>query len=199
MVGQKGQLVYGVGINDSPYPVYKTTKLNGKRKIIWNCPFYRVWNRMLERCYSEKTIKRHQTYEGCSVHDDWHSFMNFKSWMENQDWEGKELDKDLLFEGNKVYGPETCLFITQSLNCFTTEIKSNNSGLPIGVWRVGVSDKFNSACNNPITGKREYLGTFQTADLAHQAWKKHKNEIAIELVKSQSDERLAVALRSRYL
>jgi len=196
-VGQKGQLVYGVGINDSPYPVYKTTKLNGNRKIIWSCPFYRVWNRMLERCYSEKTIKKHKTYEGCSVHDDWHSFMNFKSWMESQDWQGKELDKDLLVDGNKIYSPERCCFVTGIVNNFMHENQSRR-----GTYAIGVSaykNKLQSSCKNPITGNSEHLGYFTDELSAHLAWKKRKHELACQLADLQTDSRVADALRERYL
>lgn len=48
-------LVRGFGINDADYNVYITgSGDNGKRKVIWVCPFYRKWIHMLERCYDQK-------------------------------------------------------------------------------------------------------------------------------------------------
>ena len=36
--------------------------------------------------------------------------------MEQQDYIGKVLDKDLKVTGNKIYSPETCLFISPKVN-----------------------------------------------------------------------------------
>lgn len=96
------KLVCGIGINNADYTTSlreELPKVNGKRKyrILWACPFYKLWASMLQRCYSEKRLIKDPSYVGCSVHPDWHRFMNFRSWMEKQDWEGMELDKDILF------------------------------------------------------------------------------------------------------
>jgi len=101
------KLVYGVGINDADYVTQKwetISYVNGKQKqnLVWECHYYRTWCGMLMRCYSAKHQERNPTYKGCSVSEEWLRFSNFKSWMERQDFEGMQLDKDLLFEGNKV-------------------------------------------------------------------------------------------------
>ena len=108
------RLVYGVGINDADYVVQKWETIgyvNGKQKqkLIWICPYYSAWKSMLKRCYSSKYQDKRPTYKGCSVSDEWLTFSVFKVWMEKQDWEGKQLDKDLLFEGNKIYSADTCV------------------------------------------------------------------------------------------
>ena len=68
------KLVYGVGINDADYVVrrMKTIKVNGKRKqkLVWECPYYRVWKAMLQRCYSIKTQDKNPSYKGCSVSEE---------------------------------------------------------------------------------------------------------------------------------
>lgn len=197
------KLVYGVGINDANYVVVKRETISyvaGKRKMraVWRCQYYQAWDNMLKRCYSAELQERQPTYKGCSVTEDWLTFSNFRAWMETQDWEGKHLDKDLLFEGNKVYSPETCVFVTRSVNNFTTD-----RGAARGEWLIGVSwdktsGKFRSQCCNPFTKKQEHLGLFDSEQEAHNAWKKRKLELAHELAAIQTDPRVAKALIDRY-
>lgn len=195
--------VYGAGINDADYAVVKYETIgyvNGKRKqkTVWACPYYQTWRKMLERCYSAKLHYRKPTYKGCTVSEDWLMFSNFRSWMRGQDWEGKHLDKDLLFEGNKVYSEGTCVFVTQTVNKFT-----NDRGAARGEWLIGVhwhkpTEKFRSQCSNPFTKKNESLGLFTCEQQAHNAWVKRKLELAHELAAIQADERVAKALIGRY-
>jgi len=197
------KLVYGVGINDADYVVKKMETIgyvNGKQKqrLVWYCPYYRTWKNMLQRCYSHKYIEKYTTYVGCSVSEEWIRFSNFKRWMEKQGWEGKQLDKDLLFEGNKVYSAETCVFVTQTVNIFTIDSGSSRGECLIGVnWDKGTS-KFRASCSNPFTKKSEYLGLFDCELEAHQAWLKRKLELATLLAAEQTDKRVAKALIERY-
>ena len=194
--------VYGVGINDADYVVERkeTVVVNGvrKRKLVWYCPYYRVWKDMLKRCYSPKYRETRPTYAGCSVSEEWLTFSLFRRWMEGQDWEGKQLDKDLLVEGNKVYSSETCVFVTGAVNNFTID-----SGASRGEWLIGVcwhkrDGMFISSCRNPLTEKNENLGYFTCEQEAHQAWLKRKLELAHQLAAIQPDERVGRALVDRY-
>ena len=196
------KLVCGVGINDADYVTQKweTIEVDGKQKrnLVWVCPYYRVWHSMLQRCYSSKFQERNPTYKGCSVSEEWLTFSNFKRWMESQEWEGLQLDKDLLFEGNKVYSAETCVFVSGMVNSFTTV-----SGAARGEWLLGVcwdkkNGKFMSQCRNPFTKKNEHLGRFDCELEAHQAWLNRKLELTHLLAAEQADERVAKALISRY-
>lgn len=188
------KLVYGVGKNDTDYVIQ--SRIDGRYHT---CPFYVKWRDMLKRCYSEQSLKTRPSYIGCSVTSEWHSFMNFKSWMETQDWEGKHLDKDLLVRGNKVYGPDTCTFVTQATNNFTTDRSAARGNLPIGVQLVqlkttGLPYRADVRAN----GKPMYLGCFSTPEEAHQAWRVAKWELAVQLASEQSDPRVAAALIERY-
>ena len=196
------KLVFGVGINDADYVVQRNEiiEVNGKQKLklVWVCPYYRAWHNMLMRCYSTKYQERFPTYKGCSVSEEWLTFSVFKSWMERQDWEGKQLDKDLLFNGNKVYSGETCVLVTKAVNMFTID-----SGASRGEWLIGVcwhkgEGKFMSYCSNPFTKKQEHLGYFTSDIEANQAWLKRKLELAHLLAAEQKDERVAKALIKRY-
>lgn len=196
------KLIHGVGINDADYAIVKfeTTIVNGKqkRKLIWICPYYHTWKSMLQRCYSIKYQERRPTYIGCTVSEEWLTFSNFRVWMMTQDWQDKQLDKDLLFEGNKVYSADTCVFVTRMVNLFTTDSSAARGEFLIGVSWHKPAGKFQANCSNPFTKKGEYLGLFDCEQEAHEAWLKRKLELAKELAEIQSDERVAEALIDRY-
>ena len=196
------KLVCGVGINDAGYVTQKFETIgyvNGKRKQkrVWICPFYQTWANMIMRCYSTKYQEQRPTYKGCSVSKEWLTFSNFRTWMMIQDWQDNQLDKDILFEGNKVYSPETCVFVTPMVNTFTID-----SGSARGEWLIGANwnkrGKFQSICCNPFTKKKEHLGRFDSEQEAHEAWLKRKLELAYELAAIQEDPRVAEALIDRY-
>lgn len=197
------KLVYGVGINDADYVVKEWKTLvygNGEQKriLVWWCPYYRAWCDMLKRCYCTKLQERQPTYKGCSVTEEWKRFSNFRGWMEKQDFVGKHLDKDLLFEGNKTYSDKTCVFVTRAVNNFTTDSGAARGGWLIGAYWDRVSNKFKANCSNPFTKKREHLGYFTSEQEAHQAWLKRKLELAYELAAIQTDTRVAESLIHRY-
>lgn len=190
--------IYGVGINDADYTVAIIRKVDGKQKTVWRCPFYCKWISMLRRCYSDKYHARRPTYSAAEVCEEWKLFSNFKSWMQSQDYEGKELDKDILVPNNKIYSPDMCIFVSQKVNSFLTESNALRGKLPIGVYTNAESSKFRAQCWSLVTGKRTALGTFNSAAAAHQAWLSFKLEQAIFLAQQQTDDRVAIALISRY-
>lgn len=186
--------VYGVGLNDADYTVHKN--VNGK---VTSCKYYSTWKDMLKRCYSKKHLLSQPTYDGCYVSEEWLAFSNFKKWMETQDWEGMHLDKDLIIAKNKEYSKDKCAFVTPATNTFIVD-----HGAAKGMWPTGVhfdkfSGRFKSECCNPFTKKVESLGRYHCPEQAHQAWKKRKHELACKLAELQTDERVANALRVRYL
>jgi hypothetical protein len=174
-MGFKKSLVYGVGVNDA----VTSTKKNSNGRMV-TCHFYKKWQSMIRR-YRE-------------VCDEWLTFSNFKRWMEQQDWKGKELSKDILVKGSKVYSPETCVFVDPLTSGFATDFAAS-----IGVTYRKDRGKFVARCSNPFSRVREYLGYFDTSEEAHAAWKKRKHELACQLAELQTDARAAAALRVRYL
>lgn len=194
MVKVKRKLVYGVGVNNADYPVYRKGE-GGKTQ---KCPFYSTWSRMLERCYSKRWHKVQPTYSGCSVSVEWHKFLAFKSWMEAQDWEGKQLDKDILMVNNKVYSPDTCCFVSRSLNLFLMDTGSARGKWPIGVSYSLPNKKFKAMCCNPFDCKHEFLGYFNCPEQAHESWRQRKHSLAERYADMQTDQRVATALRKRF-
>ena len=155
---------------------------------------------MLSRCYNPSTQKSQPTYIGCTVCDEWLTFSNFRRWMSSQEWEGLHLDKDLLVRGNKEYSPETCVFIHKKVNLFTNTREAARGRYLIGCHLNKRSGNLRGQIKNPLTGKCEMLGHYDTELEAHLAWKKRKHELSCELADSKyvTDLRLAEALRNRY-
>lgn len=189
----KNKLVFGVGINDADYAVQP--KINGKQV---RCQFYRVWQSMLERCYSDKLQAKNPTYIGCAVCEEWLIFSNFKRWMETKNWQGMELDKDILVVGNKVYSPETCAFVNPETNKFIVYSSHKPIGLLLGVDYGDRPNRYESRCRNPVTKDLEYLGTFDSELEAHLAWKAKKNDHAKLVAANESDPRIINALLNLY-
>mgnify|MGYP000942974477 CR=1 FL=1 len=197
------KLIYGVAVNDLPdhrtQIVEYIVNENGKkkRKVVWQCPFYTKWFNMLTRCYNEVELKRHPTYEKNFVCRDWLLFSSFKSWMETQDWEEKQLDKDILSAGSLEYSPETCVFVSQEVNKFLLE-KTAIRDLPIGVSYHKVKKKFIASISCGENGKIKQVGAFNCPEQAHLAWATEKLEMSKQIAQKQSDERIANALILRY-
>ena len=157
------KLIQGVGINDADYIVRPTT--NGKQVT---CPFYRTWSGIFERCYDSKCQDKQPTYIGCTVTKDWHLFSNFRAWMVEQDWQGNALDKDILFSGNKVYGPKTCVFVSQEINSLLNDSAASRGVHPIGVCYDKQSGKYRSKIR--INGRAKHIGLFYSQEAAHSAY-----------------------------
>jgi hypothetical protein len=189
------KLICGMGLNDFDEPVYR--RENGKNA--WLCPYYSAWKSMISRCYSDYYHGRQPTYEGCSASQNWLYFSQFRLWMHQQDWQGKQLDKDILFPGNKVYSAGTCIFVSCALNNFIIDSGRTRGDWPIGVcWSKPVG-KFQARCRNPFTGEAGHIGYFDDPNDAHEAWRTRKHQHALRYADMQEDPRIAQALRTRFL
>lgn len=207
----KNRKRFGVGTNDAwyttelrEYSEERTSSNRRKQRVVWKCPFFRRWEKMLERCYSKPLHEKHPTYKGCTVCEEWLTFSNFRRWMENQDWEGKDLDKDLLQKGNKVYSPETCIFIKGVVNRFINSCSGSRGKYLIGCTSFNkTNSKFVAECQNPFSPENSsdgYIGEYITELEAHLAWKKRKHEYACQLADSEyvTDNRVYRVLVTTY-
>ena len=173
-------IVCGVGINDSDYQVQYY--VNGEKVT---CPFYMKWTSMLNRCYGQKT---RLAYKGCTVCDKWLVFSVFKKWMQSQDWKGKELDKDVLVPGNKIYSPNTCIFVTSQINTLIINFKHTKDKYPQGVCFHKRDNKFVARYSN--NGKQKHLGYFLSVEKASVAYKEAKSQHIIKIANEQTDLRI---------
>lgn len=122
-------------------------KVNGKI-----FPYYDAWRGCIRRVYDFKFHQKRPMYIGCSVNPVWKNYQNFCIWSEDQVFEvGFKLDKDLMVYGNKEYGPETCVYLPNELNCIISDRWDTARGLPKGVSRTG----------NPKAKNKPYVASLQ--------------------------------------
>lgn len=173
--------VYGIGyIGEGKYK----SKENGKHTKIYN-----TWKHMLMRCYDPKYHEKKPTYTGCEVAEEWLNFQTFAAWYEDNYYEipgqTMSLDKDILVKGNKVYGPDTCVFVPQSINSLFTKSDAKRGELPIGVYYNNQKKKYRACCS--VNGKSKHLGYYDTPEEAFQAYKVFK-EIYVNKVANENIE-----------
>lgn len=153
--------VYGVGVNDYEKPIV----VNGQ-----HIPSYDFWKSILFRCYSKSFLSRSPTYEGCSICEEWKYYSNFKRWYDEHYVEGYHLDKDILVQGNKVYGPQTTCFVPQEINKLIL-----TRGRQRGPYKAGVYfSKGKFVAQYQAKGKHISLGAFSSEDEACKAYQRAK-------------------------
>ena len=147
--------VYGVGyIGSGPHKA-EISKNRTKE--------YATWQSMLQRCYDPKHHIKNPNYKGCSVVKEWHNFQVFAPWFNEHYIDGYHLDKDIKVPGNKVYGPDTCTFVTQAENTVAahapTVVFRNPAGERVEVHNVSAFARetgLNRSCLSALnTGKRK--------------------------------------------
>ena len=177
----KRSKVYGVGINDYPLP---------KRQ----CPTYQTWIEMLRRCYSPLFQQRNPTYIGCTVDPQWYSLSTFTEWALNNGYEkGLHLDKDMLTPGNKVYSPDTCIFISKELNKLLTINKRITNGLPVGVRKKNNTPNYSA--EGRVDNKWTHIGNYPTPELAHEAYKQFKRKTILTYKERETNPTVKQALQ----
>ena len=188
------KLVLGVGINDKTRPVF----VDGKK-----VKEYALWQSMLSRYFSEKCQTLRPTYKGCNVSDNFLHYTFFYDWCHNQIGFGKvdekgrywQLDKDLLFIGNKTYSETTCVFVPQEINKFFNEYGNARGEYPVGVYFHKRDGKFKAHCS--VNGKSKHLGYFNTPEEAFMVYKPFKEALCKQLAlkwQHEIDERLFNAM-----
>lgn len=168
------KLVAGVGVCD----IRAGIRSNGKHVRFKS---YTCWADMINRCYNENVKSSNPAYLGCSVVDEWLTYSNFKKFHDENYIKEWQLDKDLLIEGNKVYSPETCVFIPQSLNKLFSDRAARRGNLPIGVSFHNKNRRYQAKCS--VNGKRRHVGYYSTPDEASLAYQSFKKEHVISEIK----------------
>jgi hypothetical protein len=160
--------------------------------------YYKKWYGMMQRCYSKAYQKGMKTYEGCTVCEEWHCFDTFSKWMIDNYYnvynEVMCLDKDILIKGNKIYSPETCVFVPENINLLFVKCDNSRGEYPIGVYyNEKLINKYSSSFHNHIINKQIYLGNFDSKEEAFKEYKKGK-EIYIKEVAERYKEQIPLVL-----
>lgn len=185
--------VYGIGINDVP---------NDCKRKNENFKIYDSWKHMLERCYCEKLRKKHPSYIGVTVCEEWKIYSNYKEWYLMNYKENYFLDKDLIGGSLKLYSPETCAFIPLVLNNCLLEGASTDNNLPMGVKYKKKHKDMNNELKKPFYSTTStynvirYLGYYETPEEAHKAWQIKKRDYLIELIESFKNEVCSDVIKS---
>lgn len=174
--------VYGVGVvGTSP------TKEKGKTLVE-----YKVWKRMMQRCYSHKHKELNPAYLNCSTSDNFKNFTFFKEWANLQFGFDKnfDLDKDILGCGS-VYHEDVCVFVPREINLLFTKRSKKVKGVSF-IKKVG---KFSAQiCDG--TGNR-FLGYFENESVAKKVYTEEKVKrigFLIEVYKGRIDPRVCKKL-----
>ena len=112
--------------------------------------------------------------------EEWCNFQNFAKWYENNYYEVESevmnLDKDILVKHNKIYSPDTCIFVPHRIN--TLFIKRQNDRGESVIGTNLYKGKYRVHCHmiNPKTGKskEEYLGYYDSQEKAFEIYKYYK-------------------------
>lgn len=146
------------------------------------------WTRLLNRCSPTlKTLKCNPSYMGSE--NQFEGFQEFVKWSQleigyagvsnNRVW---PLDKDLFNFGNRVYSPETCIFVPPNVNAFTTMSSAQRGIQPVGVHlATDTTNTFISRCHE--NGKSVNLGRYTCPKEAHRAWQVKKVAVGREMAK----------------
>lgn len=177
--------IHGIGyIGEGEYK----SRENGK---LTKC--YQTWKNMLERCYGKKRQEKYPSYKDCFVCDEWHCYQNFAKWYEDNYYEIPNdimcLDKDILTKGNKVYSPNTCVFVPQRINLLFTKSDKTRGEYPIGVCYDKNEIKLKVTCSyfDKKTNKKKvkHLSYYQPNQVeeAFLCYKQFKEKLIKEVAK----------------
>ena len=158
-----------------------------------NNPLYPFWASMFQRCYSSNLHKRLPTYKDCTADRKWWLYSSFEKWALHQgDITGKNLDKDLLKLGNKVYSEDNCLFISHKINTLFQESTLGRGKYLTGVHWSKQKKKFTAVIKRH--GKAEHLGFFDTEIQARIVYCLAKADYVREVSEAETDFRVKGAL-----
>lgn len=134
-----------------------------------------MWYGMKARCKPGAQQVNRPNYKGCVI--GFADIDEFKEWAAIQpgydcyDENGRRyhLDKDLIHPGNKIYAPEFCSLVparinTLMLDCGSKECTGVSFHKATGKWQARVQ----------TNEGREYLGVYETAEIARFAWRVKK-------------------------
>ena len=144
---------------------------------------YSIWRSILRRCYSKEYHDKYPTYIGCSIDKTWLDFQIFAEWYEKNYITDYLIDKDILFKGNKIYGPDTCCFVPLDISNLLIKRDNKRNDTLIGVSFNNQKQDINKYSSQiSICGNIKHLVFFPDEISAFEVYKitkeKHIKDIA---------------------
>lgn len=129
-----------------------------------------VWYSMLRRCYCSDEWERRPSYENAKVCTEWHNFQNFAHWYCTQPEYGfgYQIDKDILYPGNRLYSPMTCCMVPLDIN----------NAMQIRGKGYHIDQRRNNYC---VTFREKYVGAYSTEQEAQHVYIECRRQHIINL------------------
>ena len=167
---------YGVDKNGN---VPKTREFKDGKSV--RTQEYAKWKGMLGRCFDNKFKEKNPTYKDVTCCERWLCYANFLEDFEilkqeynwNKD-EKLQLDKDILYKGNKLYSLENCVLVPDWINLLFIKSDAKRGSYPVGVSYHKRAKKYQARCN--INGKKISLEYYNTIEEAFNAYKQAKEQ-----------------------
>ena len=101
-----------------------------------------------------------------------------------------ELDKDILVKHNKIYSPDTCIFVPHKINSLFTKRQNDRGESVIGTSPKNGKYQVKCSLINPKTGKskQEHLGYYDTQEKAFKIYKYYKEKNIREVADYYNDK-----------
>lgn len=109
-----------------------------------------------------------------------------------------DLDKDILIKGNKVYSPETCIFVPHEINSLFLKNDNKRGNLPLGVSLHKSSGLYGA--RSKVYGKgyvsAGYYKTIEEVFVAYKQQKESNIKEVADLYKDKIPQKLYEAMYS---
>lgn len=151
--------------------------------------YYRCLD-MMQRCYNHKYHERRPQYCECEVCKEWWNFHNFEKWYNEHYYkiedEDMDLDKDILFKGNKEYSPATCCIVPHCINTLFLTGRKKRGDCPLGVWYDKEDNKYRAGMS--YHGVPIKIGSFKTIEDAFARYKIYKEDFIKDIAEQYKEK-----------
>lgn len=137
---------------------------------------FRIYHNIKQRCYNKKH-PRYNSYggKGITMCDEWlYSLENFVKWSEENGYK-EELTLDRI-DNNKGYNPYNCRWATYNTQAINQGLRKDNTSGYKGVTK----DKHGWRADTQVNYERKFLGYFNTAEEAAEAYEEEFSKRFIE-------------------